>query len=112
MLSLASVVLGSSTRRVGGALLPVLGRPVSAANQVAKSFGRFVRASSQTVSRADYPKAVECLKDGLDELLTCFAIILKERNRARSTNAIERRFREVQRRTHPMGARFLLTRTF
>jgi transposase-like protein len=51
-----------------------------------------------------YPKAVACLRDDLDELLTCFRYkILAERKKVRTTNAIERRFREVRRRTRPMG---------
>jgi len=53
---------------------------------------------------ADYPKAVRCLRDDLDELLTCWCYkSLAERKRVRTTNAIERRFREVRRRTRPMG---------
>lgn len=52
----------------------------------------------------DYPKAVDCLRDDLDDLLTCFRYRTeKERKRVRTTNAIERRFREVRRRTRPMG---------
>jgi transposase-like protein len=51
-----------------------------------------------------YPKAVRCLRDDLDDLLVCFRYkTLKERKRVRTTNAIERRFREVRRRTRPMG---------
>lgn len=51
-----------------------------------------------------YPKAVACLRTDLDELLTCFRYkSLKERRTVRTTNAIERRFREVRRRTRPMG---------
>jgi transposase-like protein len=51
-----------------------------------------------------YPKAVACLRDDLDDLLTCFFYkTLEERKRVRTTNAIERRFREVRRRTRPMG---------
>ena len=51
-----------------------------------------------------YPKAVACLRDDLDELLTCFRYkTLEQRKRVRTTNAIERRFREVRRRTRPMG---------
>ena len=51
-----------------------------------------------------YPKAVNCLRNDLDELLSCFKYkTLKERKRVRTTNAIERRFREVRRRTRPMG---------
>jgi transposase-like protein len=51
-----------------------------------------------------YPKAVACLRADLDELLTCWCYNEIERRRAtRTTNAIERRFREVRRRTRPMG---------
>jgi transposase-like protein len=51
-----------------------------------------------------YPKAVACLRNDLDELLTCFRYKTPdERKAVRTTNAIERRFREVRRRTRPMG---------
>jgi len=51
-----------------------------------------------------YPKAVACLRNDLDELLACFRYkTLAERRAVRTTNAIERRFREVRRRTRPMG---------
>ena len=51
-----------------------------------------------------YPKAVDCLRNDLDELLTCFRYKTRQRRKAvRTTNAIERRFREVRRRTRPMG---------
>lgn len=54
--------------------------------------------------QTDYPNAVRCLRDDLDELLTCWRYrSLAERKRVRTTNAIERRFREVRRRTRPMG---------
>jgi transposase-like protein len=45
---------------------------------------------------AVYPKAVACLRADLDDLLTCFRYLsLAERRAVRTTNAIERRFREV-----------------
>lgn len=51
-----------------------------------------------------YPNAVKCLRNDLDELLTCFRYKTpEERKTVRTTNAIERRFREVRRRTRPMG---------
>lgn len=51
-----------------------------------------------------YPKAVACLRGDLDELLTCFRYTTPEKRKTvRTTNAIERRFREVRRRTRPMG---------
>jgi transposase-like protein len=52
----------------------------------------------------EYPKAVDCLRDDLDNLLVCFRYrTKKERKRVRTTNAIERRIREVRRRTRPMS---------
>ena len=54
--------------------------------------------------RHSYPKAVACLRNDLDDLLTCFCYTtLAERKQVRTTNAIERCFREVRRRTRPMG---------
>ena len=51
-----------------------------------------------------YPKAVACLRNDLDELLACWRYpSLAARKAVRTTNAIERRFREVRRRTRPMG---------
>src|SRR5918996_627838 len=51
-----------------------------------------------------YPKAVACLRADLDDLLTCFRYpSIEHRKAVRTTNAIERRFREVRRRTRPMG---------
>lgn len=50
------------------------------------------------------PAAVRCLAQDLDELLTFFTFDdAGWRKAARTTNAIERRFREVRRRTRPMG---------
>ena len=51
-----------------------------------------------------YPKAVKCLQHDLDDLLICFQFDDADFRKAiRTTNAIERRFREVRRRTRPMG---------
>jgi putative transposase len=51
-----------------------------------------------------YPKAVQCLQHDLEDLLTCFQFDDPDFRKAiRTTNAIERRFREVRRRTRPMG---------
>ncbi len=51
-----------------------------------------------------YPQATQCLKADLPELLTFFQISGPLPPTAlRTTNAIERRFREVRRRTRPMG---------
>lgn len=60
--------------------------------------------SSPIASRKGYPNAVACLRDDLDELLTCFRYKSEEqRRKVRTANAIERRFREVRRPTRPMG---------
>lgn len=51
-----------------------------------------------------YPKVVAGLRQDLDELLTCWRYKDPSLRKAvRTTNAIERRFREVRRRTRPMG---------
>ncbi|MEM2947814.1 MAG: IS256 family transposase [Candidatus Bathyarchaeia archaeon] len=51
-----------------------------------------------------YPKAVHCLKTDIDDLLTFLQVKTSLPHSAlRTTNAIERRFREVRRRTRPMG---------
>jgi transposase-like protein len=51
-----------------------------------------------------YPAAVRCLWMDLEELLTFFLFEDEPwRKATRTTNAIERRFREVRRRTRPMG---------
>jgi putative transposase len=53
---------------------------------------------------ASYGNAVACLQNDLDDLLTCWRYNSRDqRKRVRTTNAIERRFREVRRRTRPMG---------
>ena len=54
--------------------------------------------------QSQYPTAVACLRNDLDELLSCFCYKSEAQRRAvRTTNAVERRFREVRRRTRPMG---------
>lgn len=51
-----------------------------------------------------FPKAVKCLHDDIEDLFTCFQFSDPDFRKAiRTTNAIERRFREVRRRTRPMG---------
>ena len=54
--------------------------------------------------RSIYPNAVKCLETDIEDLLTFFHV--KEDNlwsKIRTTNAIERAFREVRRRTRPIG---------
>ncbi len=60
---------------------------------------RFANAFEDT-----YPRAAACLRGELDALLTCFKHkTLAKRQAVRTTNAIEWHFREVRRRTRPMG---------
>jgi len=54
--------------------------------------------------QALYPKAVLCLEKDLNELLACMDYPERMRSKLRTTNAIERCFREVRRRTRPMSA--------
>jgi transposase-like protein len=51
-----------------------------------------------------YPNVVNSLRDDLEDLLTFFSFKKESwRKATRTTNAIERRFVEVRRRTRPMG---------
>lgn len=50
-----------------------------------------------------YPRAVQCLKEDLDDLLTFYRCPKDHWVRLRTTNVIERAFREVRRRTRPIG---------
>ena len=49
------------------------------------------------------PKAVTCVREDLDELLTFLKFPEPQRVMLRTTNVIERCFREVRRRTRPIG---------
>ena len=50
-----------------------------------------------------YPKAVACIEKDLDELLTFFLFDKRHWRNIRTTNPIERIFREFRRRTGVMG---------
>ncbi len=49
------------------------------------------------------PKAVRCIEKAIDELLNFYSCPSKIRVKVRTTNVIERAFREVRRRTRPMS---------
>jgi putative transposase len=72
--------------------------------QALKRFSRF-----KNTWQHSYPKAVACIEQDLDSLLAFFSIQIKEpfrafiRRQIRTTNIIERSFREVRRRTRPMS---------
>ena len=53
--------------------------------------------------RREAPKAVACLEADLDQLLTFFDCPSEHHSKIRTTNAIERIFREVRRRTRPIS---------
>jgi len=63
-----------------------------------KAAGRFAARWGEL-----YPKAVDCVRQDLDSLLEFLRFEPKCRNQIRTTNAIERQFVEVRRRTRPMG---------
>jgi transposase-like protein len=83
--------------------------------KVKRAVHKIMNAATQSAARSaarrfakrfqnHYPAAVACLRNDLDELLTCFRYRSEDqRRKVRTTNAIERRFREVRRRTRPMG---------
>ena len=53
--------------------------------------------------RLSQPKAVKCLEADLEELLSFLDCPPAHWRKVRTTNAIERAFREVRRRTRPMS---------
>ena len=53
--------------------------------------------------RPEAPKAVACLERDLEALLNFLACPPQHQRMVRTTNAIERSFREVRRRTRPMS---------
>ncbi len=89
--------------------------PVAERERVKRDVHRISHALDRTAARAAarrfvqrwhtrYPAAVRCLQQDLEELLAFFVFDDPVwRKAARTTNAIERRFREVRRRTRPMG---------
>ena len=84
--------------------------------QCERACGRYYRARHAMLARQhagrwkrkweeQYPQAVKCLFADIDELFTCFQFEDPAfRKSVRTTNHIERRFKEVRRRTRPMGA--------
>lgn len=50
-----------------------------------------------------YPKAAACLEKDIDELLSFYDFPSSHRKKIRTTNAIERAFREIRRRIRPMS---------
>jgi len=50
-----------------------------------------------------YPNAVECLSKDIEDMLTCFYFDKDIRSKIRTTNLIERSFREIRRRVRPMS---------
>lgn len=50
-----------------------------------------------------FPRAVRCLEEDIDELLTFYEFPRELRKKIRTTNAIERSFREVRRRIRTMS---------
>jgi transposase-like protein len=66
-----------------------------------ESIKTFKEWESQWV--AQYPEAIHCLSRDLDELLNFLDCPILHRVKIRTTNAIERAFREVRRRTRTMS---------
>ena len=54
--------------------------------------------------RPTRPRAVACVERDLEELLTFYAFPAAHWRKIRTTNIIERAFREVRRRTRPMSS--------
>jgi len=74
-------------------------RIYQAANRAAaeRALQRWVRAWQRTS-----PHAVACVLRDWEALLAFYAVLQRDWRRVRTTNAIERAFREIRRRTRPM----------
>lgn len=94
-------ILDKVKKKDQAAVKKALNRISHAANrrEAAQAYWRF----SSRWKKA-YPRAVTCLQKDFDQLLSFFQIKTSELwSRLRTTNLIERAFREVRRRTRPMG---------
>lgn len=70
----------------------------SSKRQAVKRFHRWAARWRRTA-----PKAVACLEQDLEQLLSFFDCPREHHTKIRTTNAIERTFREVRRRTRPIS---------
>lgn len=66
-----------------------------------EAIGRFREWSKEW--RCSQPRAVKCIEEDLEELLNFLACPQAHWRKVRTTNSIERAFREVRRRTRPMS---------
>src|SRR5690242_20414846 len=71
----------------------------SSKNEAQKAFHHWKRCWEQR-----RPQAVACIERDLDALLNFFAVPEGHWKKVRTTNVIERVFREVRRRTRPMSS--------
>ena len=53
--------------------------------------------------RGKYPKAIECLENGLEDSLTFFSFPMIDQRKIASSNMIERLNKEIRRRTRVVG---------
>jgi transposase-like protein len=64
----------------------------------------FFKVCFRVGRKREYPWAVRCLARDIDRLLVHYSFPVKHRITIRTTNPIERLFREVRRRTRPIGS--------
>jgi putative transposase len=96
MQNVATKVRRKDRKRVLRGLRPVY----QAANRRA---GERAALAWAAVWRERYPDAVVCVEQDLNELLAFYDVPEPQRRMVRTTNPIERRFREVRRRTDSIG---------
>jgi putative transposase len=96
MQNVAGLLRRTDQSRVLSGLREVYDAPSGAA--ALKAYGRWTRRWQDL-----YPKAVACVEKDLDLLLAVYALPPEHRQMMRTSNGIERRFREVRRRTDSIG---------
>ncbi len=95
-----SNVMGALRAKNRKACLPGLRAVYDAPSRSAaeKAYGRWAKRWAR-----EEPKAVRCVEQDLDALLVFYDVPREHRKMVRTTNAIERCFREVRRRTRSIG---------
>jgi len=76
-------------------------RPIYDAHNRKEAVARYRQWAAKWKRTA--PEAVQCLRDDLEELLQVYTCPKEIRIKLRTTNVIERVFREIRRRTRPMS---------
>ena len=97
--------VGASARKANRKALMAECKSIFRAPSKHEAIGRFKRWKKHW--EIEEPKAVRCLQKNLRECLSFFDLPKEHWKSIRTTNVLERSFREIRRRTRPMGGTFV-----